>query len=187
MANMQKNTLMERAELARAYINGGSAPYQAERQTCFMNVTEMQEAIRALERKGAEDKALAENHRFGPEKTKPEKATEDPATAQTTWSEENTETMVDVYVHPEKTRTKKTGTDKDVIYPFLPPGQVAEEPAKRPLYALHTRELSVKRIGTSKPEVQIVLLENRYTLSFPVELLDKLISLLQAAKTLETD
>ena len=156
MANMRKNTLMERAELARAYINGGSAPYQAARQTGFMRVTEMQEAIRALEHKEAEEKAKAENDRFGQKGTAPER--------------------IPVEDEPPKT-----------IYPFLPPGQVAEEPAKRPLYALHTRELSVKRIGTSKPEVQIVLLENRYTLSIPVELLDKLISLLKAAKTLETD
>lgn len=68
MPNMKKNTQMERAELARDYMNGGSAPYQAERQTCFMSVSEMQEAIRALEREEAEKAALEKNTRFGHEK-----------------------------------------------------------------------------------------------------------------------
>lgn len=186
MANMRKNTLMERAELARAYINGGSAPYQAARQTGFMRVTEMQEAIRALEHKEAEEIERSE--------ISESKSRDLPSVASTRhcageWPSTDKAKDENDRFGPKETEPERIPVDDPpkTIYPFLPPGQVAEEPAKRPLYALHTRELSVKRIGSSRPEVQIVLLENRYTLSIPVELLDKLISLLQAAKTLETD
>lgn len=153
MPNMRMNTMLERAELARAYMNGGSAPYQAARLTGFMRVSEMQEAIRALEREEAEKAALEKNTRFGPKKG---------AEAE-----------------------KPAETKAEVIYPFLPPGEMPKEAEKRPRYALHTRDVSVKGMGTEKPEVQIVLLEKRHTLSIPLEMLDEMMELLQTAKRIE--
>lgn len=162
MANMRKNTMMERAELARAYINGGSAPYQAARQTGFSRVAEMQEAIRQLECKEAEDAAVKQNNRFGPGKAAKEDKPQQPVE-----------------------EAKPAEPDKEVIYPFLPPGTMPKEIEKRPLYALHTRDISVKQIGTEKREVQIVLVEKRHTLSIPVEKLEETIMLLKAAWELE--
>lgn len=54
MANMKKVTEDDRAKLARAYIRGGMAPYQAARQTGFVRVGIMQEAIAAMEKREAE-------------------------------------------------------------------------------------------------------------------------------------
>lgn len=89
---------------------------------------------------------------------------------------------------PEKKAPEKVTQDPapaQTIYPFLPPGHMADEPYKRPLYALHTRDISVKQIGTEKREVQIVLLEKRHTLSIPVEKLEETIMLLKAAWEME--
>lgn len=155
MANMRRNTTMERAELARAYMNGGRAPYQAARLTGFMRVAEMQAAIKQLEHEEAEKAALEKNNRFGPVK---ENAAEKP-------------------IEPAA----------EVIYPFLPPGEIPKEADKRPMFALYTRDLSVKRMGTTKPELQIVLLDGRRTLSVPVEMVQPLIVLLETAQKLEKE
>lgn len=46
--NQTKNR-MKQAELARAYMNGGTPPYQAARKCGFLRVALMEEAIRELE------------------------------------------------------------------------------------------------------------------------------------------
>ncbi|MDY4139133.1 MAG: hypothetical protein SOY30_07330 [Eubacteriales bacterium] len=67
MANMRTISQDERAKLARAYMRGGMAPYQAARNTGFMRVGIMQEAIRAMEGREAEEAGKgASQTRFGP-------------------------------------------------------------------------------------------------------------------------
>ena len=67
MANMRTISQDERAKLARAYMRGGMAPYQAARNTGFMRVGIMQEAIRAMEGREAEEAGKGTSKtRFGP-------------------------------------------------------------------------------------------------------------------------
>ena len=60
MANMRTISQDERAKIARAYMRGGMAPYQAARNTGFMRVGIRQEAIRAMEGREAEEAARRE-------------------------------------------------------------------------------------------------------------------------------
>lgn len=46
----QKKSRLEQAKLARAYMKGGTPPYQAARKCGFMRVALMEEAIRDLEK-----------------------------------------------------------------------------------------------------------------------------------------
>lgn len=60
MPNMRQLDTDERAKLARAYMRGGTPPYQAARQTGFMRVGIMEEAIRAMEGREAAEAAKAQ-------------------------------------------------------------------------------------------------------------------------------
>lgn len=152
MANMKNLTQDDRAKLARAYMRGGTPPYQAARQTGFLRVGLMQEAIAALERKEAAETASV---------TPPAESA------------------------PEETATPA----KEVIYPFLKPGQVALDPKKRPVFSIQNRDFSIKEYdGTDGPTVQITLqaAPDRYLRIAP-EKLGMLACLLRMAEELAAE
>lgn len=114
MANMRTISQDERAKMARAYMRGGMAPYQAARNTGFMRVGIMQEAIRAMEGREAEEAGKGTSQtRFGPgvEEAPTETPVEKPE--EISLPEEAAELCEDD--EPETPQT---------VYPFLKPGEV---------------------------------------------------------------
>lgn len=81
-------------------------------------MAEMQEAIRQLERKEAEDAAVNQNNRFGPEKAAKEDKPQQPVE-----------------------EAKPAEPDKEIIYPFLLPGALPKEIEKR-----HTLSIPVEKL-----------------------------------------
>ena len=63
MSTVKKNRLDE-ARIAKAYIAGGMAPYQAARKCGFMRVTAMEEAFRELAALEADEKTAASESEF---------------------------------------------------------------------------------------------------------------------------
>ena len=162
MANFKKVDMDERARLARAYLRGNTPPYQAARHVGFRTVGEMQEAIRAMEsreREAQEAAPMEASHACG-KRFGPDAEAEKPVPAE---------------------------SEKQVVYPFLPPGTIAADPKKRPLYALHTRDVTVRRLeGASGAAcVQLTLMENRHSLDIPVGMLDKVSHMLALAIDME--
>lgn len=120
MPNMRTISQDERAKLARAYMRGGMAPYQAARNTGFMRVGIMQEAIRAME--GRE--ALVAASRDALTKYGPGAATVAEAVAETPAESADDE---DISL-PEDTAAELCEDDEpettQTVYPFLKPGEV---------------------------------------------------------------
>lgn len=170
MANFKKVDVDERARLARAYLRGNTPPYQAARNVGFRTVGEMQEAIRAMETREREAQESQEAIAF---------PVEAPAAGCKRFGPEGTECVKNEPAPAEPVR--------QVVYPFLPPGTIAADPKKRPLYALHTRDVTVKRLeGASGAAcVQLTLTENRHSLDIPVGMLDKVSHMLALAIDME--
>lgn len=140
MPNMRQLDTDERAKLARAYMRGGTPPYQAARQTGFMRVAIMEEAIRAMEdREHEETEKAKEQAQTGEEKTEvwvgytgktggtercdhaaPRFGTFGPVKQAQTTAEAPKSIQSDAPVEEQ--------TDKpQVIYPFLKPGEKKED------------------------------------------------------------
>ena len=67
MPNMRTVSQDDRAKMAREYMRGGMAPYQAARNTGFCRVGIMQDAIRAMEgREQEKDAPRAMQTKYGP-------------------------------------------------------------------------------------------------------------------------
>ena len=120
MTNMRTVSQDERAKMARAYMRGGMAPYQAARNTGFCRVTLMQEAIRAME--GRE--ALVAASRDALTKYGPGQATVEEAVA-----EKPVERAADEDISlPEDIAEELCEDDEpetpQTVYPFLKPGEV---------------------------------------------------------------
>lgn len=118
MPNMRTLSQDERAKMAREYMRGGMAPYQAARNTGFCRVGIMQEAIRAMEGREAEEAA----HR--------EEQDEDAMIMQYGTKADNTNTEsddADISL-PEDTAAELCEDDEpetpQTVYPFLKPGEV---------------------------------------------------------------
>lgn len=114
MPNMRTISEDEKAKLARAYMRGGMAPYQAARNTGFMRVGIMQMAIKVMESREAEEAGKgASQTRFGPG------VEEDPAETPVEKPEEISlpEEAAEIFEEDEMENQKP-------IYPFLKPGEV---------------------------------------------------------------
>lgn len=117
MPNMRTVSQDERAKMARAYMRGGMAPYQAARNTGFCRVELMQEAIRAMEGREAEEAAHREEQdknamimQYG---SKADNTNTEPDDADINLQEDVAELCEDD--EPETPQT---------VYPFLKPGEV---------------------------------------------------------------
>lgn len=114
MPNMRTVSQDERAKMARAYMRGGMAPYQAARNTGFCRVGLMQEAIRAMEGREAEEAGKGTSQtRFGPgvEEAPAETPVEKP-------EEISLPEEAAVICEEDEPENQKP------IYPFLKPGEV---------------------------------------------------------------
>lgn len=120
MPNMRTVSQDERAKMARAYMRGGMAPYQAARNTGFMRVGIMQEAIRAMEGREALMAATRDAlTKYGP----------GPATVEEAVAEKPVESAEDEAISlPEDTVAELCEDDEpetpQTVYPFLKPGEV---------------------------------------------------------------
>ena len=118
MPNMRTVSQDERAKMARAYMRGGMAPYQAARNTGFCRVGLMQEAIRAMEGREAEEAAHSEEQ------------DEDAMIMQYGSKADNINTSPDDedINLPEDTVAEMCEDDEpetpQPVYPFLKPGEV---------------------------------------------------------------
>ena len=120
MPNMRTVSQDERAKMARAYMRGGMAPYQAARNTGFCRVGLMQEAIRAMEGREAEEASpRAAQYKYGL----------GPATVEEAVAEKPVESAEDEAISlPEDTVAELCEDDEpetpQTVYPFLKPGEV---------------------------------------------------------------
>lgn len=123
MTNMRTVSQDDRAKMAREYMRGGMAPYQAARNTGFCRVGIMQEAIRAMEVRETEEAApRAGQTKYGP----------DPATTEEAVEETPVGSAVDEDISmPEDDVSELCKDDRpempQPIYPFLKPGETRKK------------------------------------------------------------
>lgn len=123
MTNMRTVSQDDRAKMAREYMRGGMAPYQAARNTGFCRVGIMQEAIRAMEVRETEEAAP----RAGQTKYEPDPATTEEAVEETpVGSADDEEISLPDATVAEMFEDDKQETPKP-IYPFLKPGETRKK------------------------------------------------------------
>lgn len=119
MPNMRTISQDERAKMARAYMRGGMAPYQAARNTGFCRVALMQEAIRAME--GREALVAASRDaltKYGPGAASMEENNAESPVESADDEDINLQEDVAELCEDDEPETPQT------VYPFLKPGEV---------------------------------------------------------------
>lgn len=119
MQNMRTVSQDERAKMARAYMRGGMAPYQAARNTGFCRVGLMQEAIRAME--GRETLVAVSRDaltKYGPGAASMEENNAESPVESADDADINLQEDVAELCEDDEPETPQT------VYPFLKPGEV---------------------------------------------------------------